>query len=113
MGVSKTQPYADRCAGFGAYNNGTTLKDESCKPMAAYMARLVCHYTSGGHHDTCGHWHPSGFHYTWTGLSVLNEDEYQTPPGGGVQYTTCWDAWKEEIGKVHGPSRVQPLPRTT
>ena len=57
--VSKTQPYADRCAGFGAYNNGTTLKDESCKPMAAYFARLVEHYTQGGHHDGCGHWHPS------------------------------------------------------
>lgn len=48
--------------GFSDYNHGTKLKDESCKPMAAYMARLVGHYTSGGHHDTCGHWHASGFH---------------------------------------------------
>jgi hypothetical protein len=23
------------------------------------MARLVGHYTAGGHHDTCGHWHAS------------------------------------------------------
>ena len=37
--------------GFGDYNHGTKLKDESCKPMAAYMARLVGHYTAGGHHD--------------------------------------------------------------
>ena len=37
--------------GFEDYNHGTKLKDESCKPMAAYMARLVGHYTAGGHHD--------------------------------------------------------------
>lgn len=41
--------------------------------MAAYMGRLVEHYTAGGHHDSCGHWHPSGFFYNWTILSVLNE----------------------------------------
>ena len=64
--------------GFEDYNHGTKLKDESCKPMAAYMSRLVCHYTSGGHHDDCGHFHASGFHYNWTGLSVLNENEHST-----------------------------------
>ena len=68
----------DSYFGFTDYNKGTKLKDESCKPMAAYMARVVGHYTSGGHHDTCGHWHPSGLHYNWTGLSVLNEDEHDT-----------------------------------
>ena len=43
--------------------------------MADYMARIVEHYTQGGHHDSCGHFHPSGFHYNWTVLSVLNENE--------------------------------------
>jgi hypothetical protein len=80
--------------GFADYNHGTALKDESCKPMAAYMARLVCHYTSGGHHDTCGHWHPSGFHYTWTGLSVLNENEHKT---GAQRYTKCFDEIKKAV----------------
>ena len=33
--------------GFGDYNKGTQLHDESCQPMASYMARLVGHYTAG------------------------------------------------------------------
>ena len=41
--------------------------------MARYYGRLVGHYTSGGHYDECGHWHPSGFNYSWFGTSVLNE----------------------------------------
>ena len=49
--------------------------NESCTDMADYMARIVEHYTQGGHHDSCGHFHPSGFHYNWTVLSVLNENE--------------------------------------
>ena len=69
--VTAKMPYADRCPGFGAYNNGTALKDESCKPMAAYFARLVEHYTQGGHHDSCGHWHPSGESATKPSLSCL------------------------------------------
>jgi hypothetical protein len=93
--------------------SGLPLRDPSCREMARYAARYVGWFTAGGFVDECGIQHSSGLHYDWDLLSVLNEDEYQTPPGGGVQYTTCWDAWKEEIGKVHGPSRVQPLPRTT
>ena len=54
--------------------------------------------------DECGVRHDSGLRYDWDLLSVLNEDEYSTPPGGGVQYTVCWDAWKEEIGKVRAPA---------
>ena len=65
----------DSCDTDGDGDSGNTLKDKSCKPMAAYVARLVRHYTGGGHHDDCGHWHPSGLFYNWTGLSVLNEDE--------------------------------------
>eukprot|EP01051_Picozoa_sp_SAG22_P019205 SAG22_NODE_3474_length_1690_cov_1.503457_1_plen_169_part_00 len=77
--------------------DGLKLKDESCKPMAAYVARLVAHYTAGGHHDVCGHWHPSGFHYNWTGLSVLNENEHET---GAVRYTRCFDEIHKAVRKV-------------
>ena len=68
--------------------------------MARYAARYVGWYTAGGFVDECGVKHTSNLYYDWPFLSVLNEDEYNTPPGGGVQYTVCWDAWKRAIGKV-------------
>ena len=61
---------------FNSYNQGDTLIDPTCGQMARYVGRLVGHYTAGGHHDECGHWHASGFNYTWHGLSVLNEDDH-------------------------------------
>ncbi len=45
---------------FDGYNRGSALVNESCVDMAAYMARIVSHYTAGGHTDSCGHWHESG-----------------------------------------------------
>lgn len=51
--------------GFADYNHGTALKNESCADFAAYFARVVSHYTAGGHTDSCGHWHESGFYYNW------------------------------------------------
>ena len=80
---------------------GQPLRDASCMEMARYAARLVSWYTAGGMTDVCGMWHTSNLFYKWPLLSVLNEDEYHTPPGGGLQYTTCFDAWKSEIGKVN------------
>ena len=77
------------------------LLDETCEEMARYAARYVSWFTQGGMTDECGVWHESGLRFKWDYLSVLNEDEYHTPPGGGVIYTVCWDAWKREIGKVH------------
>ena len=56
--------------------------------MARYMGRLVGHYTNGGHTDECGHWHQSGFHYNWWGLSVLNEDEHGIAPDDGTYEAT-------------------------
>ena len=42
----------------GKYGNqGSELVDESCGQVARYIGRLVGHYTAGGHHDECGHWH--------------------------------------------------------
>ena len=63
------------------------------------MARVVSHYTRGGHHDACGHWHPSGFRYNWTVLSVLNEDEHGT---GQERYTRCFDAIRAAVERING-----------
>jgi hypothetical protein len=69
--------------------------------MGLYMGRLVSHYTAGGHTDTCGHWHDSGFHYNWTVLceylsihlslfsfvAELGRSEYWSPPPMTFQST--------------------------
>jgi len=88
-------PWDSRMSG---YNSGTVLKDETCSEMASYIARWVAHYTAGGHTDTCGHHHPSGFNYNWTIVSVLNENEHKT---GGVRYTRCFDAVRVAVEKVN------------
>jgi len=99
-------PWQFPSGNFGYYLvRGKSLKDPTCTAMAKYAARYVGWYTSGGFTDECGIEHKSGLYYDWPLLSVLNEDEYGTPPGGGVIYTTCWDAWKREIGKIN--SRMQ------
>jgi hypothetical protein len=63
--------------------------NETCADMAGYVGRLVEHYTQGGHHDSCGHWHGGGFTYNWDFISILNENEHNT---GGTRYTICFDA---------------------
>ena len=79
---------------FDAYSAGGALKDKTCGEMARYMGRLVGWYTNGGMTDECGHWHESGLHYDWFGLSVLNEDEHHIKPDMGQAYTVCFDAIK-------------------
>ena len=72
---------------FNVYTAGTALVDASCESMARYFARVVGWYTAGGFVDECGHWHASGLHYKWYGLSVLNENEHTIQPGDGVACT--------------------------
>ena len=95
---------------FAAYKRGSdgldgggsaTLVDKTCGQMARYVARLVGHYTAGGHHDECGHFHPSGLNYSWYGLSVLNEDEHKLQPDDGTAYTKCYDAIMAEVHSVN------------
>ena len=117
-GVLPNDPwqYNDFMAYVGVEINGTwdtetpwllsngVLHDETCSELAAYMTRVVQHYTAGGHHDSCGHWHPSGFHYNWTVLSVLNENERHVLPRDGVrnsaQYTRCFDAIRAAVERI-------------
>jgi len=86
---------------FSLYANGGELVDKTCGQMARYMGRLVGWYTNGGYRDECGHWHASGLHYDWWGLSVLNEDEHHIEPDDGTAYTQCYDAIAKEVGKVN------------
>jgi hypothetical protein len=90
-------PWTYESGNMGAYNRGSTLVDESCKPLADYIARVVSHYTAGGHNDTCGHWHPSGFHYNWSIVSFYNENEHRI---GGPRYTRCWDQLRGQIDSI-------------
>lgn len=99
-------PWAMRMTGYS--DKGTALKNESCTDMAAYIGRMVEHYTAGGHHDSCGHFHPSGFHFNWTIVSILNENERNT---GGPRYTTCFDAIRAVVEKIN-PSIVLEGPET-
>eukprot|EP01052_Picozoa_sp_SAG31_P012228 SAG31_NODE_709_length_12683_cov_17.695248_7_plen_519_part_00 len=97
---------------FSRYSAGRTLVDKSCGQLARYFARLVSHYTNGGHHDECGHWHASGFNYTWWGISVLNEDEHHIAPDHGPAYVQCFDAIAAAVATVNpravlvGPEEV-------
>merc|ERR1712232_546804 len=82
--------------------------------VARYIARLVSWFTQGGTKDECGKWHPSGHHYEWAVLSVLNEVQHEhfgpdnvgkSGPSYGVDaakaYTTCFDAIVAESKKVY------------
>ena len=82
---------------MGAYNKGSTLVDETCRPLAEYVSRVVSHYTAGGHNDSCNHWHPSGLHYNWSIVSFYNENEHRM---GGPRYTRCWDQLRPLIEKI-------------
>ena len=94
--------------------HGTPLRDPTCKDMAAYAARYVGWYTAGGFTDECGVQHTSGLYYNWPILSVLNEDEYNTPPGGGGEghhafYFAggdCVWVWQFNIPFVGMPGRL-------
>ena len=63
---------------------GGALVDPTCETMARHIGRVVGWYTRGGFTDDCGHWHHSGLHYEWYGLSILNEDEHGIKPEGGI-----------------------------
>jgi hypothetical protein len=61
-------PYIPTLNNHKAYVQGGALVDRTCATMARHIARVVGWYTQGGFNDECGHWHGSGFHYTWYDL---------------------------------------------
>ena len=76
---------------------GTELVDPTCGQMAKYIGRVVGWYTAGGFADECGHWHESGLHYKWWGLSILNENQHQIN-GNTIR---CYDATVAEIKRIN------------
>lgn len=48
--------------------------------------------------------HPSGFHYNWTIVSLLNENDHDD---GGPRYTRCFDATRDAVAKVNPNTTVQ------
>jgi hypothetical protein len=73
------------------YEQGTELRDPSCKEVADYYARLLAWYTKGGFTDELGNRHQSGYHYSIPYWEVLNEVEFEhhmTPQ----MYTKIYDA---------------------
>jgi hypothetical protein len=51
------------------YEQGTELRDPSCKEVADYHARLIGWYTQGGFTDEFGKRHESGYHH-----SIVDQD---------------------------------------
>jgi Glycosyl hydrolases family 39 len=59
------------------YEQGTELRDPSCKEVADYYARLMGWYTQGGFTDELGKRHESGYHYAIPYWEVLNEVDFE------------------------------------
>lgn len=103
-------PRRDRAPEVGASGNqasnsrayghlGTELVDPSGKQLGDYYARLISWYTNGGFTDENGKYHPSGYHYKFPWLEVLNEPDLEhamTPE----QYTARYDAIVAAVRKV-------------
>jgi hypothetical protein len=73
------------------YEQGTALRDPTCKELGDYYHRLVSWYVDGGFIDENGVQHQSGYHYQFPIWEVLNEVEFEhnTTP---EDYTKRYDA---------------------
>lgn len=81
------------------YNQGTELRDTTCKQLADYYARLVSWYTKGGFTDELGKYHYSGHHYKIQYWEVLNEVDFEHSMSPQL-YTKIYDAIVGAIHKV-------------
>jgi hypothetical protein len=78
------------------YEQGTALRDPTCKELGDYYNRLVSWYVDGGLIDESGVQHESGHHYQFPIWEVLNEVEFEhsTTP---EDYVKRYDAIVEGI----------------
>ncbi|MGC8548841.1 MAG: GH39 family glycosyl hydrolase [Acidobacteriaceae bacterium] len=90
------------------YEQGTELRDPSCKELGEYYARLVSWYTKGGFRDEHGKWHHSGYHYQFPYWEVLNEVDFEhdTTP---QLYTREYDAIVSAIHRVSPKTKFMGL----
>ncbi len=81
------------------YEQGTELRDPSCKEVAEYFARLIGWYTQGGFTDEFGKRHGSGYHYSILYWEVLNEVDFEHHISPEV-YTRLYDEVVTAVKKV-------------
>jgi hypothetical protein len=81
------------------YNQGTELRDSSCKEVADYFARILSWYTKGGFTDELGVYHKSGHYYKIPYWEVLNEPDLEHRISPRV-YTKIYDAVVTEMLKI-------------
>ena len=81
------------------YEQGTELRDPTCKEVAEYYARLLAWYTQGGFTDELGKRHESGYHYSIPYWEVLNEVEFEHHMSPEM-YTKLYDAVVTAMRKV-------------
>ncbi|HZR65691.1 MAG TPA: glycosyl hydrolase family 39 [Terriglobales bacterium] len=81
------------------YEQGTELRDPTCKEVADYYARLLAWYTQGGFTDELGKRHESGYHYSIPYWEVLNEVEFEHHMSPEI-YTRLYDAVVTAMRKV-------------
>jgi len=81
------------------YNQGTELRDPTCKEVANYFARLLSWYTKGGFTDELGKYHKSGHYYKIPYWEVLNEPDLEHKISPEL-YTKMYDAIVTEMRKV-------------
>jgi len=90
------------------YEQGTELRDPTCKEVADYYARLLSWYTQGGFTDEYGKRHDSGHHYKIDYWEVLNEIdlEHNISP---ETYTRLYDAVVAAMHKVNPQTKFVGL----
>lgn len=81
------------------YNQGTQLKDTTCKQLTDYYVRLFSWYTKGGFTDELGKFHSSGHHYSIPYWEVLNEPDLEHNISPEL-YTRIYDAIVKGIKKI-------------
>ena len=79
------------------YNNGTQLRDPSCRELADYYKRILSWYVQGGFTDECGVYHRSGHHWDIEYWEILNEMEHNIQPD---LYNKIYDAVTAAIAEV-------------
>ncbi len=84
---------------FWDYNQGTALRDSTCKQLADYYARMMSWYTLGGFTDELGKFHQSGHYYKIPYWEVLNEPDLEHNISPQL-YTKIYDAIVGELMKI-------------
>ncbi len=95
------------------YEQGTVLRDPTCRELAGYYNRLASWYVNGGFTDENGVQHESGYHYQLPVWEVFNEVDFEHNTTA-EDYTKRYDAVVEAVRsaspntKFMGPALAAP-----